>query len=157
MKGFLQWTMRYYANMVKKIVRKLNEGKPMDTSKSDDSFEAEFYRRVETIKQRAKAAGTNITQLCRNAGISRTTPERWEKRVPKSIGIVDLMFQALLEIEEAKKSEEKAFEDLPPRERERIKAQEAERLREEERQRRERRNEARRINRQRNEASNQED
>ncbi|EAW2493106.1 hypothetical protein AXL65_02445 [Salmonella enterica subsp. enterica] len=121
------------------------ESTPMD----DSTFEAEFYRRVEMIKQRAKEAGTNITQLCRIAGVSRTTPERWEKRVPKSIGILDLMYQALKDIETEKQAEEEAFQNLPPRERQRIKAQEEEKQREEERQRRERRNESRRLNRQR--------
>ncbi|HGX3708918.1 TPA: hypothetical protein ACNEJR_003679 [Escherichia coli] len=125
------------------------ESTPMD----DSTFEAEFYRRVELIKQRAKEAGTNITQLCRIAGVSRTTPERWEKRVPKSIGILDLMYQALTEIETVKQAEEEAFQNLPPRERQRIKAQEEEKAREEERQRRERRNESRRINRQRGKES----
>ncbi|WP_288821303.1 hypothetical protein [uncultured Leclercia sp.] len=129
----------------------------MNSSDNDSTFEAEFYRRVDMIKQRAKAAGTNITQLCRNAGVSRTTPERWEKRVPKSIGIIDLMFQALLEIEEAKKAEDQALENLPPRERQRIKAQEAERLLEEERQRRERRNETRRLSRQNKSDNNEEE
>ena len=121
------------------------ESTPMD----DSTFEAEFYRRVELIKERAKDAGTNITQLCRMAGVSRTTPERWEKRVPKSIGILDLMFQALLEVEQDRKAQEKAFEQLPQRERERIIAQEEEKKREAERQRRERRNESRRLTRQR--------
>lgn len=129
----------------------------MNSSDNDSTFEAEFYRRVDMIKQRAKAAGTNITQLCRNAGVSRTTPERWEKRVPKSIGIIDLMFQALLEIEEAKKAEDQALENLSPRERQRIKAQEAERLLEEERQRRERRNETRRLSRQNKSDNNEEE
>ena len=129
----------------------------MDTSPMDDStFAAEFYRRVEMIKKRAKDAGTNITQLCRAAGVSRTTPERWEKRVPKSIGILDLMYQALLDVEKSKEAEEQAFNELPPRERERLKAMEEERLLEEERQRRERRNESRRLSRQRQKPNNEE-
>ncbi|MBZ0059606.1 MULTISPECIES: hypothetical protein [unclassified Leclercia] len=120
----------------------------MESTPGDDTtFEAEFYRRVESIKQRAKEAGTNITQLCRIAGVSRTTPERWEKRVPKSIGILDLMYQALKDIEVAKQAEDEAFQNLPIRERQRIKAQEEEKQREEERLRRERRNESRRLNR----------
>lgn len=125
------------------------EDKPMETTPEgvDSTFEAEFYRRVEMIKQRAKEAGTNITQLCKQAGVSRTTPERWEKRVPKSIGIIDLMFDALLEVERAKEEQEKAFKDLPPREQQRLKAQEEERQKAQERTRRERRNMTRRISR----------
>ncbi|WP_333855246.1 hypothetical protein [Leclercia sp.] len=119
------------------------------TKKVEDStFEAEFYRRVEDIKQRAKAAGTNITQLCRTAGVSRTTPERWEKRTPKSISIIDLMLAALVDVENQHEASQQALKDLPPRERERLKAQEEEKQREQERQRRERRNQSRRVSRQ---------
>ncbi|EIP9220998.1 hypothetical protein LT875_002444 [Salmonella enterica] len=113
----------------------------------DSTFETEFYRRVEMIKQRAKDAGTNITQLCKAAGVSRTTPERWEKRVPKSIGILDLMLAALLEAEKAKEEQEQAFKDLPEREQRRLQVQEAERKRVQEQLRRERRNQTRRESR----------
>ncbi|ELK5289417.1 hypothetical protein Q6670_004085 [Salmonella enterica] len=132
-----------------KMARTYQEDKDaMGSTPLDDStFEAEFYRRVELIKERAKDAGTNITQLCRMAGVSRTTPERWEKRVPKSIGILDLMFEALKEVESDRQAQQEAFAQLPPRERDRLKAQEEERKREAERQRRERRNESRRQSR----------
>lgn len=138
------------AKMIK-MARTYQEDKTtMESTPLDDStFEAEFYRRVELIKERAKEAGTNITQLCRMAGVSRTTPERWEKRVPKSIGILDLMFEALKEVESDRQAQQEAFAQLPPRERERLKAQEEEKKREVERQRRERRNESRRQSRQR--------
>lgn len=135
----------------------LKEKEPLETMPEgkDSSFESEFYRRVEMIKQRAKAAGTNITQLCKAAGVSRTTPERWEKRVPKSIGILDLMLAALLEAEKAKEEQNQAFKDLPEREQQRIKAQEEERLRQEEEARRQRRNELRRISRARKKSQNE--
>lgn len=127
----------------------MKEDKPLEITPEghDSTFESEFYRRVEMIKQRAKLAGTNITQLCKAAGVSRTTPERWEKRVPKSIGILDLMLEALLEAEKAKEEQDKAFKDLPEREQQRLRAQEEERRKEQERQRRERRNETRRLSR----------
>lgn len=127
----------------------LKDDKPLDMTPEgmDSTFESEFYRRVELIKQRAKQAGTNITQLCKAAGVSRTTPERWEKRVPKSIGILDLMLEALIEAEKAKEEQEQAFKDLPEREQQRLRVQEEERKKEEERQRRERRNETRRLSR----------
>lgn len=114
----------------------------------ENTFAEEFYRRVEAIKARAKKADTNITHLCRVAGVSRTTPERWEKRVPKSIAIIDQMMAALVEIERAIEAQEKAFQELPSRERQRLLAEEEERKLEEERQRRERRNEQRRLSRQ---------
>lgn len=119
------------------------------------SLEEVFNRRVEQLKERAKAAGTNITQLCRLAGVSRTTPERWEKRVPKSICIFDLMFEALRGIEAELEAEQEAFNTLPPREQRRLRALQEEQEREQERQRRERRNESRRQTRARLKDSNQ--
>ncbi|ENW4943600.1 hypothetical protein ACFLMW_003748 [Salmonella enterica] len=113
----------------------------------DSTLEDEFKRRAQQLSDRAKAAGTNITELCRIAGVSRTTPERWNKRVPKSISIFDLVFEALLGIEKTRKEEEEAFKSLPKREQERIKAQLEELEREKERQRREKRNESRRQSR----------
>lgn len=113
----------------------------------DSTLEKEFMRRVKQLNERAKAAGTNITELCRIAGVSRTTPERWNKRVPKSITIFDLVFEALLGIEKVKKEEEAAFKSLPEREQARIRAQMEELERERENQRRQKRNESRRQSR----------
>lgn len=113
----------------------------------DSTLTQEFNRRVKLLNERAQAAGTNITELCRIAGVSRTTPERWNKRVPKSITIFDLVFEALLGIEAVKKEEEAAFKSLPKREQERIKAQLEELEREREHQRRQKRNESRRQSR----------
>ncbi|EAM6792416.1 hypothetical protein E0G74_01485 [Salmonella enterica] len=128
----------------------------MDDLQLDDlTLEEVFRRRVDMLNERAKKAGTNITQLCRLAGVSRTTPERWNKRVPKSIGIFDLMFEALLNIEKANNAEDEAFHNLPPREQKRLKAIQEEQEREKERQRRERRNESRRQSRARHKDSSQ--
>jgi transcriptional regulator with XRE-family HTH domain len=125
------------------------EAERMDNTPEDQNttFESEFYRRVEMIKRRAKQAGTNLTQLCKTTGISRTTPERWEQRVPKSIKILDQMLEALLDAERAKEEQEQAFNDLPLREQQRLKVQEEERLKAQESARRENRNLKRRINR----------
>lgn len=113
----------------------------------ESTLEEEFNRRVKQLSERAKAAGTNVSELCRIAGISRTTPERWNKRVPKSITIFDSVFQALLDLEKAKEEEEEAFKNLPLREQERLQAQRKELEREKEKERRLKRNEARRENR----------
>lgn len=29
------------------------------------------------LKTKAEAAGTNLTELCRRAGVARSTPQRW--------------------------------------------------------------------------------
>lgn len=119
------------------------------------TLEEVFKRRVAQLKDRAKDAGTNITHLCRLAGVSRTTPERWDKRVPKSICIFDLMFEALKGIEKEQEAEQEAFNTLPEREQLRLRALKEEEDREKERQRRERRNESRRQMRARLKDSNQ--
>ncbi|EAM1616348.1 hypothetical protein EU642_22185 [Salmonella enterica] len=126
-----------------------------DLPLEDLKLEEVFRRRVDMLNERAKKAGTNITQLCRLAGVSRTTPERWNKRVPKSIGIFDLMFEALVSIEKEQNAEEEAFASLSPREQKRLKALQEEQERERERQRRERRNESRRQSRARQKGSSQ--
>ncbi|MEL2244032.1 hypothetical protein PAS25_23995 [Leclercia adecarboxylata] len=113
----------------------------------ESTLEDEFNRRVKQLSERAKAAGTNVSELCRIAGVSRTTPERWNKRVPKSITIFDSVFQALLDLERAKGEEEEAFKNLPLREQERLKAQRKELEREKEKEHRLKRNEARRESR----------
>lgn len=113
----------------------------------DSTLEEEFNRRVKALNERAKSAGTNITELCRLAGVSRTTPERWTKRVPQSISIFDSIFLALVNIEKTREQEEEAFNNLPAREQERIKTQQQEREREKEKERRSQRNAARRLNR----------
>lgn len=37
----------------------------------------EMKNRLQDIERRAKAVGSNVTQICKNTGITRTTFERW--------------------------------------------------------------------------------
>lgn len=53
------------------------------------SFEGEFKRRLSEIIERGSACGLNISQLCREAGVSRATPDRWRTDVPLSVRLVD--------------------------------------------------------------------
>lgn len=69
---------------------------------STNTFEAEFQRRVDDIKARALAAGTSITALCQATGIARATPDRWAKRTPKTVELVDLLEQAVAAAEQQK-------------------------------------------------------
>lgn len=32
---------------------------------------------LQDLKTKAEAAGTNLTELCRRAGVARSTPQRW--------------------------------------------------------------------------------
>lgn len=73
---------------------------------STNTFEAEFQRRVDDIKTRALAAGTSITALCQATGIARATPDRWAKRTPKTVELVDVLEKALVEAEQKKSSQQ---------------------------------------------------
>lgn len=55
------------------------------------NFTDEFKKRVDAIETRAKAVGLNFTSICKEAGISRATPDRWKKQTPKTIEIVTTM------------------------------------------------------------------
>ena len=53
------------------------------------TFEHEFRRRLDNIMGRAKAAGLTISDLCKATGTARATPDRWRRRAPKTIEIID--------------------------------------------------------------------
>lgn len=57
------------------------------------SFEQEFAERLTAIENRAHKVGMNMTAICREAGISRATPERWKKTAPKTVELVSKMEQ----------------------------------------------------------------
>lgn len=55
------------------------------------TFTDAFKQRIEKIETRAKAVGLNFTSICKEAGVSRATPDRWKKSTPKTIEIVSRM------------------------------------------------------------------
>lgn len=55
------------------------------------TYTDEFKDRIEKLEQDAIAAGTNLTQVCREAGVSRATPDRWRKHTPKTVDLVTKM------------------------------------------------------------------
>lgn len=55
------------------------------------TFGKVFRERLEKIAQDAQAAGINLTVVCKGAGISRATPDRWRRKLPKTIEIIDKM------------------------------------------------------------------
>lgn len=55
----------------------------MDTQPKN--IEAAFNEALSKLEADAKAAGTNITAVCREAGVSRTTPDRWKEKTPATI------------------------------------------------------------------------
>jgi hypothetical protein len=67
------------------------------------TFAADLQSRLQSIEARAKAAGSNLTQICKKSGIARATVERWRYRAPQSVTKVDE-----LEAEVARLEAEKA-------------------------------------------------
>lgn len=55
------------------------------------TFTDEFKNRIEVIESDARAVGLNFTSICKEAGISRATPDRWKRKTPKTVEIVTQM------------------------------------------------------------------
>lgn len=59
------------------------------------TFTDVFRARVAKIEADAKANGINFTTICKEAGMSRATPDRWKRSTPKTIKLVETMEQIL--------------------------------------------------------------
>lgn len=57
---------------------------------------------VQSLKIECVKAGTNLTEVCRRAGVHRTTVERWEKKLPKSFTALQALQNAIAEIKREK-------------------------------------------------------
>lgn len=55
------------------------------------TFTDDFKARIAKIEEEAKSLGLNWTSICKEAGLSRATPDRWKKKVPKTIDVVTKM------------------------------------------------------------------
>lgn len=58
-------------------------------------FKQQFYDAMDKLEADAKAAGLNFTQICKETGISRATPDRWKKHLPKTVELVTRMQQVV--------------------------------------------------------------
>lgn len=67
------------------------------------TFTQDHARRLKELEARAKAAGSNITQVCKNTGIARATYERWVQRAPQSITKLDELEAEVARLEEEAK------------------------------------------------------
>lgn len=56
---------------------------PLETS-SEHWFRNKLY----DLESRGKNVGLNLTTICRIAGISRATPDRWKRQSPMTIQIL---------------------------------------------------------------------
>lgn len=66
-----------------------------------NTFEDEFRERYESIVSRGNKIGFTVTHICRETSIARATPERWRKRTPKTILLIDQMDKAVTKAEKA--------------------------------------------------------
>lgn len=73
-----------------------------------NSFSQAFAEKLKEIERRAKAAGSNMTQVCKKTGVARATYERWNHRAPQTVAKVDELMAEVerLEQEAAKKDRE---------------------------------------------------
>jgi len=56
------------------------------------------------LEAAAKAKGTNLTQICRAAGVARSVPARWKDNEPKTITILRRLKKAIEDIKEPLKT-----------------------------------------------------
>lgn len=66
-----------------------------DANPTDEkpNFTEDFRATVSAIEEEAKECGLNWTSICKEAGLSRATPDRWKKKTPKTIEVVTKMQQ----------------------------------------------------------------
>lgn len=50
-----------------------------------------FRERLDRIETEARKVGLNFTSICEQAGISRATPDRWRRKLPKTVELVETM------------------------------------------------------------------
>lgn len=58
---------------------------------SEPKFGDVFRERITKIDKDAQAAGINMTTVCKEAGVSRATPDRWRRKLPKTVEIIENM------------------------------------------------------------------
>ena len=56
-----------------------------------ETFGEVFRARLDRIVEDSEAAGINLTIVCALAGISRATPDRWRRSLPKTIALIETM------------------------------------------------------------------
>lgn len=55
------------------------------------TFTDDFNSRITKIEADARACGLNWTSICKEAGLSRATPDRWKRKPPMTVAIVSRM------------------------------------------------------------------
>lgn len=65
------------------------------------TFSEEFSARIRLLEARAHVVGLDWSKLCRATGAARATPDRWLRRPPKTILMVDAMEAEVAKAERA--------------------------------------------------------
>lgn len=68
-----------------------------------ETFGDVFIARLDKIVEDAEAAGINLTIVCALAGISIATPNRWRRKLPRTIELIETMEQIVEEHKKGKK------------------------------------------------------
>lgn len=55
-----------------------------------------------SLKVKCVEAGTNLTEVCRRAGIHRSVVDRWERELPKSFKTLEALHAAVEDIKSEK-------------------------------------------------------
>lgn len=55
------------------------------------SFGAIFRGRLKKLEEDARRVGINMTVVCKEAGVGRSTPDRWHRNQPKTVEIIEKM------------------------------------------------------------------
>lgn len=69
------------------------------------SFSRSFAEKLKEIEARAKAAGSNMTQVCKTTGVARATYERWNHRAPQTVTKVDELMAEVERLEQKQQAE----------------------------------------------------
>lgn len=60
-----------------------------------NNFIDAFKAALAGIEAGAQEAGVSISEICRETGISRTTPDRWKAKTPNTIELIAKMQNAV--------------------------------------------------------------
>lgn len=55
------------------------------------NFVQVFHSALDQLEEDAKKEGLTLTSICRDTGVSRATPDRWRKEVPKTVELLGKM------------------------------------------------------------------
>jgi hypothetical protein len=55
------------------------------------NFVQTFHGAIDQLEADAKKEGLTLTSICRDTGVSRATPDRWRKKIPKTIELLGQM------------------------------------------------------------------